>query len=102
MGDIRVGILANIGEVLHTAAIVDHNQAIRVRHRAAAVDHSLEVAVEVAHKVVRKRVAKVGITRKAAVQTLKSLLAQAASSSKDSCGVVATGEVLGSIRVTEG
>jgi len=47
------------------------------------------------------RVAKVGITRKVAVQTLKSLLAQAASSSKDSCGVVATGEVVGSIRVRE-
>jgi hypothetical protein len=101
VGDIRVGILVNIGEVLHTAVIVDRNQAIGVRHRAAVVDHSLEVAVEVAHKVVRKRVAKVGITRKVAVQTLKSLLAQAASNSRDSCGVAATEEVVGSIRVRE-
>ncbi len=101
MGDIRVGILVNIREVLHIAAIVDRNQAIGVRHRAAVVDHSLEVTVEVAHKVVRKRVAKVGITRKVDVQTLKSLLAQATSSSRDSCGVVATGEVVGSIRVRE-
>ena len=42
-----------------------------------------------------------GITRKVAVKTFKSLLAQAASSNKDSCGVVATGEVVGNIRVRE-
>jgi len=67
----------------------------------AEASHNLRGAVMVTRKVGRKQAARGDIAGRAAVRTLKSWPAQAASGSRVACGVATAGEVTGSTKVTK-